>query len=134
VALTFGAKFSVEKVFEVSESGTVTETQSTSRTIGTQSSVSTTIDVSASANIVVAPGKNYNVSLMARRCTLTVPYTATVSRRAVDGKPGASYTITGTYRYENAYRYDIVVTDVGSGTPVAHAVSARVIQTKTRTV
>lgn len=132
VALTFGAKFSVEKVFEVSESGTVTETQSTSRTISDQSSVSTTIDVSASANIMVEPGKNYDVSLMARRCTLTVPYTATITRRAVDGKPGATYTITGTYRYDNAYRYDIVVVDVGNGTPVPHAASAPIIQQKMR--
>jgi hypothetical protein len=128
VALTFGAKFSIEKVFEVSESGTVTETQSTSRTVGSQSSVSTTIDISASANIVVAPGKNYNVSLMARRCTLTIPYTATVTRRAVNGKPGASYTISGTYRYENAYRYDVVVMDAGNGTSVPHAVSAPTIR------
>jgi hypothetical protein len=131
-AQTFGAKFSVEKVFEVSESGTVTATQSTSRTIGDQTSVSTTIDISASANIMVEPGKSYNVSLMARHCTLTVPYTATVTRRAVDGKPGASYTISGTYRYENAYRYDIIVMDTQGGAPVPLAVSSPKIQQKTR--
>lgn len=132
VAQTFGAKFSVEKVFEVSESGTVTSTQSTSRTIGDQSTVSTAIDISASANIMVEPGKNYNVSLMARHCTLTVPYTATVTRRSVDGKPGASYTISGTYRYENAYRYDIVVVDASSGAAVPQAVSSPTIQQQPR--
>ena len=129
---TFGAKFAIDKVFEVSESGSVTATQSTTRVIGDQSSVSDTIDISASANVMVEPGKNYNVSLMARHCTLTMPFTATITRRAIDGKPGASYTISGIYRFENAYRYDIVVADADNGAKVSQAVSSPTIQKKMR--
>lgn len=89
-------------------------------------------DISASANVIVEPGKNYNVSLMARHCTLTMPYTATITRRAIDGKPGASYTISGIYRFENAYRYDIVVADADNGAKVSQAVSSPTIQKKMR--
>jgi hypothetical protein len=61
---------------------------------------------------------------MARKCILTMPYTATMTRKDALGKPGKSYTINGTYRYENAYRYDILVTDVADGKPVADAVAS----------
>ena len=128
VAETFGGKFSVEKVFEVSASATVTETHSTGHTIGDTFSVGETIDVSASVNVTVEPGKSYDVLLMARHTIMTMPYTATITRKAADGTPGTSYTIHGTYRYQNAYRYDIAVTDVADGTPVAGAVSDLVIQ------
>jgi hypothetical protein len=128
VAETFGGKFSVEKVFEVSASATVTETHSTGHTIGDTFSVGETIDVSASVNVTVEPGKSYDVLLMARHTIMTMPYSATITRKAADGTPGTAYTIHGTYQYKNAYRYDIAVTNVADGTPVTGAVSDLVIQ------
>lgn len=121
VARTFGAKFSAEKVFEVSAGVTITETRSTGRTIGDTSGNSTTINATTSESITVEPGKAYDVWLMARRCTLTIPYTATIARKTIAGTPGESYPISGTYRYENAYRYDVLAADVTDSKPVAAA-------------
>ena len=119
---TFGAKFSVEKVFEVSEQGSVTASKTTSRTINDQSGTSDTITVTAAVTVSVPPGKSYQVSLMARHCSLTVPYTATITR-STPGRAGVPYQISGVYRFESAYRYDILVADAAAGTPVANAVT-----------
>jgi hypothetical protein len=129
-SMKFGAKFSVEKIFEVSEEGSVTETHMTGRTINDQTSSSESIEVTVSANVLVAPGKGYDVALMARHCTLTIPYTATITRRTVAGAAGVSYQISGVYRYENAYRFDIQVTDPATRTQVPNAVSQSVVSRK----
>jgi hypothetical protein len=128
VAQKFGGKFSIDKVFEVSEEGSVTATRTTSRTVGDQTSNAETIDVSVSANVVVPAGKSYDVTLMVRHCTLTVPYTATITRRTVSGGAGTSYQINGTYQYTSAYRYDLKVTDKATQATVTNAVSQVAVQ------
>ena len=116
VAQKFGAKFGIDKMFSVNEEGSVTATRSTTHTEINQTTATESVDVTVQAAVLVAPGKSYQVALMARHCTLTIPYTATVTRRTVAGRAGQSYTINGNYRFQGAYRYDILVTD-----PVARA-------------
>jgi hypothetical protein len=131
VAVSLGAKISFEKEFEVSTTEQITTTHSTGTTKGDAFSTTKGITVTASVNVTVEPGKTYDVWLMARKCILTMPYTATITRKDAVGKRGKSYTINGTYKHENAYRYDILVTDVADGKPVANAVSSPpIIETK----
>ena len=120
VTQAIGAKFTIDKVLEVSETSTISATSSQSTTIGDQDTVSNTVTATTSVKVTVPPAKSYEVALLANRCTLVAPYTATLTRMKPDGSSGATYTISGQYTYSGAYRYEVAIYDVdGNGDRVA---------------
>jgi hypothetical protein len=116
-----GAKFSIEKVLEVNETSTASRALSTSTAIGDQDTISDTVTATTSVKVTVPPSKSYEVALLANRCTLVAPYTATLTRMKPDGSAGATYTIKGQYTYSGAYRYEVAIYDVdASGNRIAN--------------
>ena len=107
-----GAKFSIDKVLEVNETSTASRALSQSTAVGDQDTVTDTVTASTSVKVTVPPSKSYEVALLANRCTLVAPYTATLTRMKPDGSSGATYTINGQYTYSGAYRYEVAIYDV----------------------
>jgi hypothetical protein len=120
-----GAKFTFDKVFEVNETSTVSTALAHAVTIGDQDTVTDTVTATSSVKVTVPPNKRYEVALLANRCTLRAPYTATLTRKKPDGSSGATYTITGEYVYSGAYRYEVAVYDLdANGNRVANVTQA----------
>jgi hypothetical protein len=111
---SIGAKFAIDKVFEVSETSTASASRTTAITIGDQDSVSESVTATSSVKVTVPAGKRYEVALMANRCTVTAPYTAVLARKKPDGTAATSYTITGSYVYDGAYRYEVAVYELNA--------------------
>jgi hypothetical protein len=112
ITQAIGAKFTIEKVFEVNETTTFSQATTRSTTIGEQDTISDSVTATSSVKVTVPPSKRYEVALLAHRCTLRAPYTATLTRKKPDGSAGATYTISGEYVYSGAYRYEVAVYDL----------------------
>lgn len=111
---SIGAKFAIDKVFEVNETSTASASRTTSITIGDQDSVSESVTASSSVKVTVPAGKRYEVALVANKCTITAPYTAVLARKKPDGTAATAYTITGNYVYDGAYLYEVAVYELNA--------------------
>ena len=116
IAQTLGFKLGIEKIVEVSNQMAVETTTTSTITFGDQRVQSMNNNDKVSVRVQVPPRSLCEFAVRVYYGSVTVPYTAKVSRVLPNGSKETS-DIVGTYTNVNMIKYDIQATDMTSGTP-----------------
>jgi hypothetical protein len=116
IAHKLGAKLTFDAVVELSGEIAVEKKLQTGFTVGEETESSTADSDKLTARVKVPGGRHYEFMVRVYYGTVSVPYTATISRVLPDGSR-KNTTITGTYTNMNAVKNEIVARDLTNGTP-----------------
>ena len=118
---TFGMKGGIDKVFEVSASGSFEESSSTTIGYSDQKTHTTTETISKQVNYNVPAGQKYQYQLVINFGSCDVPYTARMKFQSrVAGAQPVFFDTQGVYKGVNQTGSEVVVTDL---TPPSEAVA-----------
>jgi hypothetical protein len=113
LAMNFSISGGLDGLVTVSESMTVTESRSSTVTYGDENTHSEEKEMQTTEHFDVPPGKHYLYTLRIYNGTVSVPYTAhMVFKPNVHSRRDYEFDIHGTYTGVNAYKAEIVVTDI----------------------
>lgn len=116
IAQTLGYKLGIEKIVEVSNQMAMETSTTSTITFGDQKVQTTSNADKVTVRVQVPPKSVCEYAVRVYYGSVTVPYTAQVSRTLPNGSK--EYTnIVGTYTNVNMIKYDIQANDVTSGTP-----------------
>jgi hypothetical protein len=123
---TFGMKGGIDKVFEVSASGSFEESSSTTIGYSDQTTHTATDTITKTFNYNVPPGEKYQYQLVINFGRCDVPYTAHMKfQSAVNGSQPVFFDTQGVFRGVNQTGSDVVVTDLTPPTQTAPRFLAR---------
>lgn len=116
---TFSVKGGIDKVFEVSASGSFEESSSKTISYSDQTTHTTTETITKTVNYNVPPGKKYKYQLVIYSGKCDVPYTAHMKfQSAVAGSEPVFFETQGVFTGVNQTESDVALTDVTTGKPV----------------
>jgi hypothetical protein len=115
IAEKLGSKLGIEKIVEVSGEIAVERSTTDSVTLGQQSSQTFTASDKVAVRVQVPPKSQFEYMIRVYYGSVSVPYTATVSRMTPAGK--VTEQVTGIFTDVNMVKYDIQATDVSGAMP-----------------